>query len=54
MFTPTLDDSINWARLLAEAAEDTLCHVDIVSSCPAKTEAGALNTLKGQKRGFLS
>ena len=26
-----LDDRVHWARLLAEATEDALCHVDIVA-----------------------
>jgi hypothetical protein len=31
----TLNDSIDWARLLAEPAVDALCHVNVVPRCPA-------------------
>jgi len=33
----TLDNSVDWARLLAETAVDTLGHVNVVASCSPTT-----------------
>jgi hypothetical protein len=33
----TLNDSIDWTTLLAKAAVDALCHVNVISCCPPAT-----------------